>query len=412
MLISVLRRIRRHHATRSRGQSLVEFALVLPLILLLTMVTLDFGRVYLGWVNLQNMARIAANVAANNPEAWTGTGNAAVKTKYQNQILADASATNCTLPMTSGVQTAPAPTFTDVDGDGKATRLGDTAKVEISCTFGVITPFISNIVGTTVQVSASSVFPVKTGMTAVAGAGGGGGSAPNAAFTGDTTIAPSSLAGIAPYTVSFRDTSGGSPTAWSWDFADGATSSARDPLGHTFTSAGTYVVRLTASNLYGSSSQTMGVTVVAASTVDFTSDKIGGTAPTTVVFTDASTPGGTTYAWTFRTGEGTGTGTSVSHNYTKAGTYDVSLTVTYPAPTGPKTVSRTSYITIAVASCQVPSLKTVKRNTAPTTWANAGFSGTVSNGPGAPNGNYDIKSQSLTATSFVPCDSSVVVNNP
>ncbi len=45
-------------------------------------------------------------------------------------------------------------------------------------------------------------------------------------------------------------------------------------------------------------------------------------------------------------------------------------------------------------------------------WTAAGFSGTVSDGPGAPNGNYTIKSQSLTATSSVPCSSSVTVNNP
>ncbi len=55
---------------RRRGQSLVEFAIVLPILLFLTLVALDFGRVYLGWINLQSMSRIAANLAANNPTAW------------------------------------------------------------------------------------------------------------------------------------------------------------------------------------------------------------------------------------------------------------------------------------------------------------------------------------------------------
>ena len=40
---------------------------------------------------------------------------------------------------------------------------------------------------------------------------------PNAAFTGNGTLAPSTLSGIAPFTVTFRDTSGGSPTSWLWD---------------------------------------------------------------------------------------------------------------------------------------------------------------------------------------------------
>src|SRR5688572_3776687 len=86
----------RHH--RRRGQSLVEFAIVLPIMLFLTVIALDFGRVYLGWINLQSMSRIAANLAANNPTAWQGGGDAAVQAKYQNQIRNDAAATNCQLP--------------------------------------------------------------------------------------------------------------------------------------------------------------------------------------------------------------------------------------------------------------------------------------------------------------------------
>ena len=88
---------RRHE--RSRGQGLVEFALVIPILLLLTLTALDFGRVYLGYINLQNMARIAANFAANNPTAWDATPDADKQLKYRNQILADAAATNCTLPV-------------------------------------------------------------------------------------------------------------------------------------------------------------------------------------------------------------------------------------------------------------------------------------------------------------------------
>ena len=105
---------------KSRGQSLVEFALVLPLILMLTLIALDFGRVYLGWINLQSMARIGANLAANNPTAWSGSGDAAIKARYQAQIKNDATANNCRLPVVGGVQTAPAPTFTGQD-------LGDEA---------------------------------------------------------------------------------------------------------------------------------------------------------------------------------------------------------------------------------------------------------------------------------------------
>src|SRR5215212_2191874 len=97
-------RIRTRRANRSRGQSLVEFALFLPIIMLLTLAALDFGRIYLGYINIQNMARIAANFAANHPGAWTGTepSDAEDKASYQNQILGDAAATNCHLPIVAG----------------------------------------------------------------------------------------------------------------------------------------------------------------------------------------------------------------------------------------------------------------------------------------------------------------------
>ena len=53
----------------SVGQSLVEFALVLPVVLLILLLTIDVGRLYYGWVNLQNAARIEANYAALHPTA-------------------------------------------------------------------------------------------------------------------------------------------------------------------------------------------------------------------------------------------------------------------------------------------------------------------------------------------------------
>ena len=395
---------------RTRGQSLVEFAIVLPIILFLTLIALDFGRVYLGWINLQSMSRIAANLAANNPTAWSN-GDTAVLAKYQNQIRNDAAATNCDLPRVGGVTTAPAPVFADTTGNGSTEDIGDTARVALSCTFNVITPGISNILGGTVTVSASSVFPVKTGMTDPGAGGGLPGVAPNAAFSGNGTFAPSSLSGVVPFTVIFRDTSGGNPTGWLWVFNDGSPNSiAQDPPAHTFILPGTYVVTMTATNSYGTSTESMGVTVLAPSTVDFTSTTASGNTPLTVTFTDASTAGGTAYAWTFGSGEGSGTGATASHTYNTAGTYTVTHTVTYP--TGDVTVTKTNYVSVSVGLCIVPHLDNVKRNNAQAVWNAASFTGTVSDGPGAPNGNYTIKSQSLTATSTVPCSSSVVVNNP
>ena len=142
-------RDRRRSARRgsSRGQSLVEFAMALPVLLFLTLIALDFGRVYLGYINLQNMARIAANYAANNPDAWGSPADAAVQTRYESQVLGDASASNCDLPVKSGKPVVPDPVFVDGTGDGVATGLGDSVRVQLSCRFAVITPVISNLFG-------------------------------------------------------------------------------------------------------------------------------------------------------------------------------------------------------------------------------------------------------------------------
>jgi PKD repeat protein len=393
---------------RRRGQSLVEFAIVLPILLFLTLVALDFGRVYLGWINLQSMSRIGANLAANNPTAWQGGGDANVRAQYQNQIRNDAAATNCQLPKVGGVATAPDPTFSDTGGNGSADDIGDSAAVQISCTFALITPGIKDVLGGSVSVSASSVFPVNTGMSSTAG-GGPSGTPPTAAFTGNGTLAPSSVNGTAPFTVEFRDTSGGNPTEWFWEFPDdGTTSSLQDPLDHTFALPGTYIVTMTATNVWGSSTESMTVTVVAPTDVDFTYVMSSPNAPATVDFTDNSSPGGTSYDWTFGAGQGAGTGTTVSHGYSSPGSYDVTLTVTYP--TGP--VSATKTISFGSPLCTVPSLIGVRRNDAQAVWTGASFTGTVSSGPSAPGGNFIIQSQSITAGSQVPCNSSVTVNNP
>ena len=49
---------------RSRGQSLAEFALILPIFLTIFGATLDFARLYQAWITLQNATRVGAEYAA------------------------------------------------------------------------------------------------------------------------------------------------------------------------------------------------------------------------------------------------------------------------------------------------------------------------------------------------------------
>ena len=71
-----------------------------------------------------------------------------------------------------------------------------------------------------------------------------------ASFTGNPTN------GSAPLTVNFIDTSTGSPRSWEWDFTnDGITDSTVQNPKHTFSSNGTYTVKLTVTSAQGSDSE-------------------------------------------------------------------------------------------------------------------------------------------------------------
>ena len=73
----------------------------------------------------------------------------------------------------------------------------------------------------------------------------------------------------------------------------------------------------------------------------------------------------------------------MSHQYTTRGTYSVSLSVSGYS------LSRSNYILVG---CKVPAFAGVRKNSATTTWRNAGFTGTISFQSGS--GNYKIGYQS------------------
>jgi PKD repeat protein len=105
---------------------------------------------------------------------------------------------------------------------------------------------------------------------------------PTAAFSAIPTT------GRAPYTVQFTDQSTpvapatGHPTSWAWDFdGNNITDSTLQNPTHEYTVAGTYTVKLTATNAAGSTSITHTITVKAATALPggYTLDGYGGLHP-------------------------------------------------------------------------------------------------------------------------------------
>ncbi len=71
---------------------------------------------------------------------------------------------------------------------------------------------------------------------------------PTANFSASPTV------GKAPLTVTFTDSSTGSPTSWSWNFGDRSVSTDQSPV-HTYNKAGKYTVSLTVKNELGSNTK-------------------------------------------------------------------------------------------------------------------------------------------------------------
>jgi Flp pilus assembly protein TadG len=66
---------------RSRGQSVAEFALLLPVMLAFLGMTIDFARVFQAWITLESATRDAAEYAATN-----GTSSSDALTKAQMTV--------------------------------------------------------------------------------------------------------------------------------------------------------------------------------------------------------------------------------------------------------------------------------------------------------------------------------------
>lgn len=148
----MIRRYRDRWKHRSLGQSLPELALVLPVLLLILGGGLDVGRLFLGWVELNNAARIAANYAALHPFADWSNPTDPDRVRYEQLVSNEADALGCTL-----VSPLPPPAFPGTKD------LGQPANASFSCSFDILMPFIGAVTGDPMTLSASSNFPIRFG---------------------------------------------------------------------------------------------------------------------------------------------------------------------------------------------------------------------------------------------------------
>jgi PKD repeat protein len=334
---------------RTRGQALPEFALALPVFVLVVLIGLDFGRALTAWVGLEHSARIAANYVSVNPTAWDGShphGWHDTQQQMETLLYNDAATSNCTKRGSNWLTI-------DVSAPSNTSyQAGDPATVTIRCDFDLITPFMGWFLPDPLEISVGASFPIRT--TVVSNIVGHIVVRFYAVKISGTVACPNPC-------YEFHDLSSPAPTSWAWTFGDSGTSSASQPT-HSYAAPGLYSVGLTVVTSEGTGSWSTILNVSAADfpVAGFSRSPGSGTAPLDVQFVDTSSPTPTSWAWDF---DGNGTTDSTlqnpNHTYTTAGTYTVKLTVNggsfhtdsvsvstaTPPPTANFTYSPTSGIT-------------------------------------------------------------------
>lgn len=148
-------RLRRPKGSRSRGthgQALVEFALVIPIFLLVMIALFDLGRAVFAYNTLTNAAREGARIAIVNQDVPTIVSRA----KSQTAIV------ELNDPSVSVHFYQTADGTADLSRPCSPVAVGCLAVVSFEATYNPITPIIGNILfGSGVTFSAKSVLSVE-----------------------------------------------------------------------------------------------------------------------------------------------------------------------------------------------------------------------------------------------------------
>ena len=225
---------------------------------------------------------------------------------------------------------------------------------------------------------------------------------PVASFTASATTI------CAGQSVTFTNTSTGSPTSYSWSFPGGnpTTSTATNPT-VSFVNSGTYTVSLVATNASGSNTATQTIIVTANPTVSVPSQTICVGSATTIQA--IGTPAGGTYTWS--TG---GSGPSITVTPTATTTYTVTYTVNGCSATQPAIVTVTPLPVVTATSATICSggsatlSATASQPGGVFTWSTGATGSSISVSPTATT-NYTVN-YSLNGCNAAPVTVQVVVN--
>lgn len=294
-LFQIIGRLRDRRRHQSRGQSLVELALILPVLMLLVAATIDLGRIFYSQITITNAAREGAMEASRNPTSFQANTVCNTSTnRIMCRVINESKGSFVTVaPADVSVSCSPSCTAT----------MGNTATVRVAGRFTMLTPLLAGFLGgSTINMAATATAQIITAPTT------GVVSTPTPSPTPTPTPSPTPTATPTPTpgptatatptatpvptpqcfvpvanfsvtpTGGFRDrnnrpgtvfsftnsslnmTAGCNPV-WSWSFGDGSGASSQQNPTYVYSTAGTKTITLSASNSAGSSSTTRTVTV-------------------------------------------------------------------------------------------------------------------------------------------------------
>jgi hypothetical protein len=370
----------------SRGQALVETALLLPVMLILLLGTIDFGRLFFSYVNIHQAARIGANYAGLHPNMTS-----AEQDEFANLIVADLQANDC----------ADAPTKADLlaalayhHTDGTAApdpELGDYAELSLQCDFDLLIPLSDVFFGETIEMRAASTFPVRGGCI-------------NCAAVPPATPPPTpDYCRLVPNMLGMSVA--GAREAWAsagFSAANFSPATGQETLTVTTPITVTEDDPLsTCTSPYAIFSSSVEVTVAPP---DATSSGCA-TVPNLVGVTvaaarDAWTAAGFTGGFVPPDQDAQRVISQDTTPTSEPGITCLVLDAAVEVQTG------APWPAPPPAPCKVPNLIDLRRDAGALAWSQATFTGSYS----PTNGNFTIKSQSLVGGSYVPCGSSITVS--
>jgi hypothetical protein len=334
--------------SRRRGQSLVEFALILPVLLLLVLGAMDLGRAYFTSISLENAVKEGAFFGARAPECATdatvdcddpGNVEARVEIELDGHTVSTFQA-KCFAAGTT-VFTGPGKALADcVDGD--------LYYVRAQSPFTLITPIMSNIVGSSITLTSDASAVVVTSFEHGAG---------NVVFPtpGPTVVPPPGTCTVPDFTLGPTKLS---QAATVWSVTAGfvaANLTAVGPTGQKATwqsvAAGTVAPCLTQTIIVSNSPQATPTPSPSPTPTPAPTPTPPGATPTP---TPTATPVGS------------------------------------PTPT-------------PAAQCAVPTLTGFQVTVAQARWTQAGFTAVNFNVARPPNSDYTVSSQSIPVGSLRPC---------